>query len=171
MSKDHVILKNEWSTVALVKPLMMRTMTAGEAYDKAARLLGLDLRPNGGAALEQLALSGDAQRYKFSVPLKKYQNCNYSYAGLKTAVRLAIEAELPEGPIDANLQVLSSPFISKHVSLNAEQNALATNIREGHGYERRLHLHEKTSWGACCQTDLVDFHRFDYTYSIVMGKG
>ncbi len=33
----------------------------GEAYDKIARLLGLDLRPNGGAALERFAKSGDPQ--------------------------------------------------------------------------------------------------------------
>lgn len=81
---------------------------AGEAFDKAARLLGLELRPNGGAALERLAAEGDAHRFRFSMPLKKYQDCNFSYAGTKTAVRLAIEDQLPEGPTEANRQ--ASPF-------------------------------------------------------------
>ncbi len=37
---------------------------AGAAYDKVARMLGLELKPHGGAALEQLALKGDPTRYK-----------------------------------------------------------------------------------------------------------
>lgn len=78
---------------------------AGEAYDKIARLLGLELRPNGGTALEKLALQGDENRFHFSVPLKKFQDCNFSYAGMKTAVRIAIEKNLPEGPTPENLQV------------------------------------------------------------------
>lgn len=41
----------------------------GEAYDKTARLLGLDLKKGGGPALEQLALEGDADAFKFSVSL------------------------------------------------------------------------------------------------------
>ena len=77
---------------------------AGEAFDKAARLLGLELRPNGGAALERLAQEGDPRRFQFSMPLKKYRDCNFSYAGTKTAVRLAVEEQLPEGSCDANRQ-------------------------------------------------------------------
>lgn len=37
------------------------SVPAGEAYDKVARMLGLDLRPNGGAALEAIARQGDPQ--------------------------------------------------------------------------------------------------------------
>jgi len=37
---------------------------AGEAYDKVARLLGLELNPSGGAALEALAREGDPLRIK-----------------------------------------------------------------------------------------------------------
>jgi|LauGreSBDMM110SN_4_FD.fasta_scaffold102810_2 N6-L-threonylcarbamoyladenine synthase len=32
------------------------------------------------------------QAYKFAVPMRKHPNCDFSYAGLKTSVRLAIEA-------------------------------------------------------------------------------
>ena len=85
---------------------------AGEAFDKAARLLGLELRPNGGAALERLAQEGDPHRFQFSMPLKKYRDCNFSYAGTKTAVRLAVEEQLPEGPCDANRQACCPPLLS-----------------------------------------------------------
>jgi len=37
---------------------------AGEAFDKVARLLSLDLKPSGGAALEKLAREGDPHSFK-----------------------------------------------------------------------------------------------------------
>lgn len=39
----------------------------GEAYDKTAKWLGLDLRKSGGPAIEKLALEGDAESVKFNV--------------------------------------------------------------------------------------------------------
>ncbi len=60
--------------------------------------------------MEALAREGDAQRFKFSRPLIRKPNCNFSYAGLKTAVRLAIEAEVPGPPSEANKQVRPLPF-------------------------------------------------------------
>lgn len=39
----------------------------GEAYDKTARWLGLDMRRSGGPAVEELALQGDAESIKFAV--------------------------------------------------------------------------------------------------------
>jgi glycoprotease/Kae1 family metallohydrolase len=77
----------------------------GEAFDKTARLLGLPVGGGGGPALEALAKGGDAKRFRFSVPLRASAThrgtCEFSYAGLKTAARLRIAAEvgLPrEGP-------------------------------------------------------------------------
>ncbi|KAK9274407.1 hypothetical protein L1049_019221 [Liquidambar formosana] len=64
----------------------------GEAYDKTAKWLGLDMRRSGGPAVEELAREGDAESVKFSIPMKQYKDCNFSYAGLKTQVRLAIES-------------------------------------------------------------------------------
>jgi len=43
----------------------------GEAYDKIARLLGLDMQPNGGACLEAFARRGDPTRFPFQTPMKK----------------------------------------------------------------------------------------------------
>ncbi|KAM5554862.1 putative tRNA N6-adenosine threonylcarbamoyltransferase, mitochondrial [Rosa sericea] len=65
----------------------------GEAYDKIAKWLGLDLRRSGGPAIEELAREGDAKSIKFSTPMKQHKDCNFSYAGLKTQVRLAIESK------------------------------------------------------------------------------
>lgn len=39
----------------------------GEAYDKTAKWLGLDLRRSGGPAVEELAREGDAKSVQFKV--------------------------------------------------------------------------------------------------------
>lgn len=67
----------------------------GEAFDKTARLLGLDIRTSGGAALEQLAREGDPTAYPFSVPMKSSLTCDFSFAGLKTAAARCIEQTAP----------------------------------------------------------------------------
>ncbi len=63
---------------------------AGEAFDKVARLLSLPYP--GGPALAALAEDGDAERFAFPRPLKG-RGLDFSFSGLKTAVRLAVEAE------------------------------------------------------------------------------
>jgi N6-L-threonylcarbamoyladenine synthase len=63
---------------------------AGEAFDKVARLLSLPYP--GGPALAELAASGDPQRFAFPRPLRN-QGLAFSFSGLKTAVRLAIDAQ------------------------------------------------------------------------------
>jgi N6-L-threonylcarbamoyladenine synthase len=62
--------------------VLARTLddAAGEAFDKGARMLGLGYP--GGAALEQLAKSGDPQAYDF--PTGRGED--FSFAGLKTAL-------------------------------------------------------------------------------------
>jgi N6-L-threonylcarbamoyladenine synthase len=57
---------------------------AGEAFDKVAKLLGLPWP--GGPALERLAASGDATRYKLPRPMLGRPGCDFSFSGLKTAV-------------------------------------------------------------------------------------
>ena len=78
---------------------------AGEAFDKVARLLGLPLTPSGGPALEALARTGDATRVPFSVPLSGEKGCDFSFSGLKSAARVAIERTFGEDLSDATLQV------------------------------------------------------------------
>lgn len=63
----------------------------GEAYDKTARLLGLQVGGGGGPALERLARKGDAKAIPFPVPMQSRADCNFSFAGLKTSVRVAID--------------------------------------------------------------------------------
>ena len=57
---------------------------AGEAFDKVARLLGLE-QP-GGPAVERMAKTGDPKAFDFPRPMSKDDSLNFSFAGLKTAV-------------------------------------------------------------------------------------
>ncbi len=62
---------------------------AGEAFDKTAKLLGLGYP--GGPALERCALAGDARIFELPRPLRGRAGCDFSFSGLKTAVRLLVE--------------------------------------------------------------------------------
>jgi N6-L-threonylcarbamoyladenine synthase len=65
----------------------------GEAFDKVAKLLGLGVP--GGPEVEKMALKGDASRFNFPRPLIKEDRLDFSFSGLKTAVRLAAEQRAP----------------------------------------------------------------------------
>jgi N6-L-threonylcarbamoyladenine synthase len=58
---------------------------AGEAFDKSAKLLGLGYP--GGPALARLAEFGDPDAYALPRPLLHRDSLDFSFAGLKTAVR------------------------------------------------------------------------------------
>jgi N6-L-threonylcarbamoyladenine synthase len=58
---------------------------AGEAFDKSAKLLGL-AQP-GGPAIEQAARDGNPRRFPLPRPLKGRDGCDFSFSGLKTAIR------------------------------------------------------------------------------------
>ncbi|MEQ1771007.1 MAG: tRNA (adenosine(37)-N6)-threonylcarbamoyltransferase complex transferase subunit TsaD [Devosia sp.] len=70
----------------------------GEAFDKVAKLLGLG-NP-GGPQVEKLALKGDPRRFAFPRPLLREERLDFSFSGLKTAVRLAAEQIAPLSDTD-----------------------------------------------------------------------
>jgi N6-L-threonylcarbamoyladenine synthase len=57
---------------------------AGEAFDKSAKLMGLEYP--GGPALSRLAEQGDPEAFKLPRPLMRSGDLDFSFAGLKTAV-------------------------------------------------------------------------------------
>lgn len=68
----------------------------GEAFDKSAKLL--DLGFPGGPALERCAASGNPDGFDLPRPLLTRPGLDMSFAGLKTAVRLAAERSRPMSP-------------------------------------------------------------------------
>ena len=56
----------------------------GEAFDKTAKLLGIEFP--GGPQIEVLAEKGDPNKYQLPKPILNKGGCNFSFAGLKTAI-------------------------------------------------------------------------------------
>lgn len=72
--------------------LLGKTMddALGEAFDKVAKMMGLGYP--GGPIVEKLARDGDAERFDFPMPLKGKAGCDFSFSGLKTAVKREVDA-------------------------------------------------------------------------------
>jgi N6-L-threonylcarbamoyladenine synthase len=70
----------------------------GEAFDKTAKLLGLPYP--GGPAVEKAALSGNPDRFSLPRPMVGEARLDFSFSGLKTAVRQAATAIVPLSEAD-----------------------------------------------------------------------
>lgn len=66
----------------------------GECFDKTAKLLGLSFP--GGPAVELRARDGDPQRFSLPRPMWRKPGCDFSFSGLKTAVRQTVEKLDPD---------------------------------------------------------------------------
>lgn len=64
---------------------------AGEAFDKVAKMFGLDYP--GGPAVAKLAQQGDAKRFTFPRPMTDRPGLDFSFSGLKTAVMNTIRQQ------------------------------------------------------------------------------
>ncbi|WP_072679679.1 tRNA (adenosine(37)-N6)-threonylcarbamoyltransferase complex transferase subunit TsaD [Arcobacter sp. LA11] len=61
----------------------------GESFDKVSKMMGLGYP--GGPIVQENGLKGDEDRFDFPVPLRQRPNIEFSYSGLKNAVRMQIE--------------------------------------------------------------------------------
>ena len=78
----------------------------GEAFDKTAKLMGLGYP--GGPAVEKAAKDGDPRRFTFPKPLINRPGCDFSFSGLKTAVRQTLENL--ENPTQVDLNDICASF-------------------------------------------------------------
>ena len=104
----------------------------GEAFDKAAKLLGLP-QP-GGPAVEAEAAAGDPARFAFPRPLLDRPGCDFSFSGLKTALLRARDALVAEkgGLTRADRADLCAGFQAAVADVVAEKSrrALALYVAE-----------------------------------------
>jgi len=114
--------------VHVASPTAMRVIgrthddAAGEAYDKTARLLGLEYP--GGAALDRLARDGDPAAYAFPRHRPASGSLDLSFSGLKTSVRYFLES--PPGR-QARAQDVAASFQAAVVDV------LMARLREAYG--------------------------------------
>ena len=108
----------------------------GEAFDKIAKLLGLGYP--GGPAIERTAAAGDPARFDLPRPMLGRPGCDFSFSGLKTAVRQALAA-LSRPPTTQDVADMAASFQAAVIDVLADRTKHAlTWFADRHGVEGRL---------------------------------
>lgn len=92
---------------------MTRDDAAGEAFDKVAKLLGLGYP--GGPAISKIALEGNPNAISFPRPMLESGDFDFSFSGLKTAVRVYLQSRL------SDLSDISSLFNIPDIAASFQQ--------------------------------------------------
>jgi N6-L-threonylcarbamoyladenine synthase len=103
---------------------------AGEAFDKAAKLLGLPYP--GGPAIEELARVGDANAVPLPRPLIGSAEPHFSFAGLKSAVQRAVASgDFKAADIAASFQQAVVDCLLDRTALALRNSDAATLVVAG----------------------------------------
>jgi N6-L-threonylcarbamoyladenine synthase len=98
---------------------------AGEAFDKVAKLLGLGYP--GGPEIERRALTGNAARFDLPRSMLDSRDHNFSFSGLKTAVRYRL-ADFPDtAPAPQLIADMSASFQAAVIDVLAKKTVRAAN--------------------------------------------
>jgi N6-L-threonylcarbamoyladenine synthase len=118
-----------------------RDDAAGEAFDKSARLLGLPYP--GGMHIDRLAVNGDPKRLMLPRARLESESLDFSYSGLKTAVRTAKmdekNAEIPIEDWAASIQeAIVAPLVDKTIKAAKRYGARNVLLAGGVAANSRL---------------------------------
>lgn len=111
----------------------------GECFDKVGKLMGLPYPA--GPEIEKLAKLGNPKAFDFPRPLRHEKNCNFSFSGLKTAVRYTID-KLP--PLTTEIKADLSASFQEAVAdvLNSRLRNACNTVRD-----KRVNITYLTSGG------------------------
>jgi len=114
---------------------------AGEAFDKSAKLLGLGYP--GGAALAQLAQSGQTGRFKLPRPMLHSGDLNFSFSGLKTAVLTTSQQNTLDQQTKADIacaaqEAIVDVLVSKSMAALKQNGLKQLVVAGGVGANQRL---------------------------------
>src|SRR5690625_1587881 len=118
---------------------------AGEAFDKTAKLLGLDYP--GGPALAALAQQGQAERIELPRPMLHSKDFDFSFSGLKTAVLTRLRAAEGEQLVDeqfradcaaATEQAIVDVLVAKSIAATQAAGVQNLVVAGGVGANRQL---------------------------------
>ena len=89
---SHLVVVKDYGEYEIIG--RTRDDAAGEAFDKTAKLLGLDYP--GGAALSRLAEKGSPDRFVFPRPMTDRPGLDFSFSGLKTSAANTINQAIKQ---------------------------------------------------------------------------
>lgn len=84
-----------------------RDDAAGEAFDKGARVLGLNYP--GGPEIERTAADGDRSKYGFTMPVVRGAELDFSFSGVKTALLYKVQ-KMTREQISNNLHHICASY-------------------------------------------------------------
>ena len=127
VSGGHTALYRVEAPNSIVILGQTRDDAAGEAFDKAAKVLGLGYP--GGPVIDRLAAEGDPTAHRLPVPMASKATLDFSFSGLKTAVARHVQRHgRPQN--EAALADLCASFQASVVQVLARKSVLACQ-REG----------------------------------------
>jgi N6-L-threonylcarbamoyladenine synthase len=113
---------------------------AGEAFDKIAKLLGLGYP--GGPEIEKRAINGDPKR--FDLPRSMPDSENFSFSGLKTAVRYLLpklKGDFLEDVCASAQQAIVDVLVAKTISAAKKRNVDLVTVSGGVSCNQELRKH------------------------------
>lgn len=146
--RDHHTLEQLGSTI---------DDAAGEAFDKCAKMMGLDFP--GGPEIDRLALEGDSTRFSFAKPVIK--GFDFSFSGLKTSFLYFLRDRLQEDPdfiinnkgdLAASFQrtvveILMDKLIKASISTGIREIGIAGGVAANSGLRRAVTAEaERSKW-------------------------
>jgi N6-L-threonylcarbamoyladenine synthase len=130
---------------------------AGEAFDKAAKILGLPYP--GGPLVDQYAASGNPEKFKF--PVSQMPGFDFSFSGIKTSILYFIQKQVAENPAfvsenmadlcasiqHAIIKQLMKKLVAAAKETGIKQIALAGGVSANSGLRRTLEAEgKKRGW-------------------------
>jgi N6-L-threonylcarbamoyladenine synthase len=100
---------------------------AGEAFDKVAKLLGLGYP--GGPEIERRAANGNASRFSFPRSMLDSGDHNFSFSGLKTAVRYRLAEFGESAPAPELINDMCASFQAAVIEVLAKKTVRAAKQR------------------------------------------
>jgi N6-L-threonylcarbamoyladenine synthase len=136
VSGGHTGLYHVTSNTGMALLGQTRDDAAGEAFDKVAKMLNLGYP--GGVILSQMSREGDAKKIRFPRPFLDKEGFDFSFSGLKTAVRRHIEthpdtyesqmADIAAGFQEAVTDVLCHKIMTAAIQKHCRHLALAGGV-------------------------------------------
>ena len=151
---SHIVEVTDYTKMKIIGKT--RDDAAGEAFDKAARTMGMPYP--GGIHLDKLAESGDPESFRLPHPKVDGSPYDFSFSGLKTAVINLIHnaaqkgGELPKADLCASFRKavvdsLSDNFIRAAEDLGYKKLVLAGGVSANSLLRRRISEEcEKRGW-------------------------
>ena len=137
----HFFARQEYKVIGKT-----RDDAAGEAFDKAAKLMGLGYP--GGPLIDKLARNGNKKYYKFPLGLDRKDDFDFSYSGLKTSIRNYLhnksteEIKTHKEDIAASIQAAIIDIMVKKALNYAVQNNIGRIVAAG-GVAANSYLRQK----------------------------